>query len=80
MRPTLVFIRHLEINGRQFHHGDELPPGTLTQAEVDNAIDQGVLSECPERRSLYRLFSAFSGAKETEALTKEELTAYGLSR
>ena len=80
MRLTLVFIRHHEVNGRLYHHGSELPPGALPQETVNQLLDQGVLCECPERRSLYRLFAPFSDTKETEAFTKEELTVYALSQ
>lgn len=79
MRPTLVFIRHYEINGRLYRHSEELPPGALPQETVDRLLDQGVLAECPERRSLYRLFGPFSGCKERESFTKQELTDFTLS-
>jgi hypothetical protein len=78
MRATLIVIRHLEIDGRTFTHGAELPPNLLTDEQVDKLLDQGRLAECPERRSLYRLFPAFSGAKDQEFLTDAELTAYAL--
>ena len=80
MRPMLVFIRHHEINGRLYRHSEELPPGVLDQETVHRLLDQRVLTECPERRSLYRLFSHFSGCAQTEALTQEELTDFTLSR
>jgi hypothetical protein len=79
MRPTLVVIRHLEINGRVFAHGSELPPDLLTQEEAAKLLDAGSLVEYPDRRSLYRLFHLFSGSKEQEQLTKEELSAHALT-
>jgi hypothetical protein len=80
MRPTLVVIRHLEIGGRAFSHGSELPPDLLTQDEVEKLLDEGRLAEYAERRSLFRLFSVFSGAKEKEPLDRHELTAYALPK
>ena len=79
MRPTLVVIRHLEIDGRSFTHGSELPPDLLTRSEVDKLLDEGKLAEYPERRSLYRLLSAFSGCSEKEHLTNDELTTCALT-
>ena len=78
MRPTLVLVRHLEIGGRAFTHGSELPRDLLTEDEVGKLLDSGRLAEYPERRSLFRLFSVFSGAKEKEPLDRHELTAYAL--
>jgi hypothetical protein len=75
--PTLVCIGPREINGVQFHHGDELPPGLLPQEQIDKLLDQKVLAEIPQRRSLHRIFSAFSGAKEREPLDSE-LTEFAL--
>jgi hypothetical protein len=79
MRPTLVVIRHLEIEGRAFAHGSELPPDLITQEEANELLDAGSLCEYRERRSLYRLFHLFSGSKEQEQLTKEELSAHALT-
>jgi len=78
MRPTLVFVRHTEIGDRQFHHGDELPPGLLPREVVDQWLDHGRLQEYRDRRSLYRLLPAFSGCNEAEPLTPEEINAYAL--
>ena len=75
---TLVFIRHTQIGDHLYHHGDELPPDTLSQAEVDKAVDQGWLREYLQRRSLYRLLASFSGSKEHEGLDKHEREAYTL--
>jgi hypothetical protein len=80
MRPALVVIRHLEINGCVFAHGSELPPDLITQDEADKLLDAGSLCEHPERRSLYRLLPAFSGAKETEPLDSDEKTEYTLPK
>jgi hypothetical protein len=77
---TIAFKGHHEINGHLYHHGEELPPGVLSQEVVNQWIDKGRLIEydSAERRSLYQLFSTFSGAKEQEQLTRQELTAYTL--
>ena len=75
---TFVFVRHTDIGDRQFHHGDELPDGLLSREVIDQWLDHGRLQGYDERRSLYRLFDKFSGCKETEALTPEELNAYAL--
>jgi hypothetical protein len=71
MTPTLVFIRHTEIGGRLYHHGEELVPGSLEDAAIDKMLDQKILVEIPQRRSLYRVFAPFSGAKEHEPLDAE---------
>jgi hypothetical protein len=77
---TLVLVGHHQIGGRQFHHGDELPPDTLSKDEVDRWLDKQLLIEYDfgERRSLYRLFALFSGAPAQERLSKEELTELAL--
>jgi hypothetical protein len=80
MRPTLVAIRHLEIQGHVFHHGSEIMPDLLSKESVDKLIDQGALREYPERRSLFRIFSQFSGCKEREQLDKDELDAFALPK
>ena len=79
MRPTLIVIRHLEIDGRAFAHGSELPPDLLTREQVDKLLDEGRLVEYLERRSLYRLLTVFSGASEKESLTKQELDTCALT-
>jgi hypothetical protein len=78
MRPTLVLINHHEIAGRQFHHGDELPPGFLSQDAVNKLLDLGWLREMPDRRSLFRLFHRFSGCSEKQSLEKSEAESYAL--
>ena len=81
-RPTLIFIRHHEIDGRVFSHNSELEPDLLSQETVNKLIDAGVLKEYDrrDRRSLYRLFPAFSGAKEKEQLDNDELDEFALSK
>jgi len=77
---TIVAVGHRQFGDRQFHHGEEIPPGLLPQEVTDWHIDRKELQELDsaERRSLYRLFHAFSDCGETEPLTPEELTAYAL--
>jgi hypothetical protein len=70
-RPTLVFNGPREINGTTYSHGAELPPGILTPEQIDQLLDQKLLAEIPQRRSLHRLFSVFSGCKEREPLDAE---------
>jgi hypothetical protein len=79
--PTLVLIGHREINGVQFHHGDELPPNLLPQETVDRWLDVKWLVELDsaERRSLYRIFHRFSGVKK-EPLDAEELNQFELPK
>jgi hypothetical protein len=79
MRPTLIFIRHHELNGRLFHHGSELPPNLLSVEQLDQLLDKGFVRETPERRSLFRLFAQFSDCTEREALDADELRAYALT-
>jgi hypothetical protein len=77
---TLVAMHHLEIEGRVFHHGAEIMPSLISTATLAKLIDQGRVREYDsrDRRSLYRLFSKFSGCKEKEPLTAEEMEAYSL--
>ena len=78
---TLVAIRRLEIEGHVFHHGAEIMPGLLAKEVVDKLIDQQRVREydASDRRSLHRLFAAFSDCKEREQLTNAELTEFALS-
>jgi hypothetical protein len=72
---TLVCIRHCEIDGHRYSHGEEVPPDALPRETVNQWLDRKWLLEYDSssvRRSLYRLFSAFSGTKEHEDLSKEE--------
>jgi hypothetical protein len=80
MRPTLVSIHHHEFSGRQFFHGDEIPPGVLEGELLGYWVDHGWAREMPERRSLHRLLHIFSGCKETEELDGHELRAYSLPK
>ena len=75
---TLVLIRHLQIGERQFYPGDEVPPGLLSQEEIDRLLDGKQLDDSTERRSIYRLLHRFSGCSETERPTTNELTALSL--
>jgi hypothetical protein len=72
MRPTLIFSRHGSVGSRQFAHGDELPPDIVTEEIISRWLDEHWLREDGERRSLYRMFDAFSGCKEHEELTTKE--------
>jgi hypothetical protein len=74
---TLIAIHHLEIEGRVIAHGAEIMPGLIAQKTVAKLLDQGRVRET-EHRSLYRIFSVFSGCKEREPLTEEEIDAYTL--
>jgi hypothetical protein len=78
MRPTLVIIGPRMIGERQLHHGDELPDGLLSQEQVDKMLDEKLLAEIPERRSLYKIFAAFSGVKQKQQLDAEELCQFEL--
>jgi hypothetical protein len=77
---TLVVLGHLQVGDQLFKHGEELPPDLLPVEAINLHLDHRQLVEYDsnERRSLYRLFAPFSGAKEQEQLAKEELTAYTL--
>ena len=76
-KVTLIAIHHLEIEGRVFHHGAEIMPGLFAQETLAKLLDQGRVRET-EQRSLYKIFSVFSGCQESESLTPEELSAYAL--
>ena len=75
---TLVALRQLEVEGKLFHHAAEIVPGLLAQETIDKLLDQRMIAEYPERRSLYRLLSAFSGVKDREELDKHEQAVYAL--
>ena len=76
--PTLVAIHHREIGDRHFRHGEEIEPGLLDGELRDWWLDHKWCIDVPERRSLYRLFVHFSGSKEREPLSKNELALFGL--
>jgi hypothetical protein len=77
---TLVATHHLEIEGRVLHHGAEIMPGLISRATLAKLIDQGRVREYDsrDRRSLYRLFSRFSGCEDTEPVSNVERMAYAL--
>jgi hypothetical protein len=80
-RPTLVAIRHVEIDGRIFRHGSEIVPGLLSRETVDKLLDAGQLAEFRERRSLHRLFPEFSECSaERERLSTDELNELALAK
>ena len=70
---TYVVLGHHEISGVQLRHGDEAPPSLIDGQLRDWWIDHRWLSELDssERRSLYRVFSAFNGTTETDPLDSE---------
>jgi len=72
---TLIARGHREFAGVTYHHGSEIPSGVLPPEIVDKWIDWRWLDELngTERRSLYRMFPAFSGCNESESLTSDEL-------
>jgi hypothetical protein len=74
---TLVTRSTRTIHGKRYSHGSEIPPGALPPEAIDWWLDQHWADEC-ERRSLYRLFPAFSGCTEFETLSSEELKSYAL--
>jgi hypothetical protein len=63
MSATLVSIRQQQIGGRKFFHNEEIPPGLLTGELLDYWLDHKMCCPVDEshRRSLYRMFPAFSG-------------------
>jgi hypothetical protein len=82
MRPTLVFIRAHYVSGTLVHYpGDEMPPGMFSQETINRALDEGYLTECDpsDRPSLYRVFHRFSGSKEEQPITKEQMAKHGLA-
>jgi hypothetical protein len=79
MKPTIVCIGTRDINGTRVEHGEELPPDLLPQETIDKMLDQKILAEICERRSLYRLFASFSGSQEREPLDAE-LTQFTLTK
>ena len=79
MRPCLVFVRHTEFGDRAFPHAAELPPDYLNQDAIDKLLDSGRLREYGERRSLYRLLHVFSGCKESQPLTDDEIGMFSIT-
>jgi len=80
MKPTLVAIHQLKIADRVFAHGEEIEPDLLPDERLDWHIDHRQIVEYDPRvrRSLYRLFSVFSGCQESEQLSQDERDAYCL--
>jgi hypothetical protein len=62
-----------EFAGQAYHHGSEIPPDVLPKEVVGKWHDWRWCDEMDsaDRRSLHRLFPAFSGATETEPLDTE---------
>jgi hypothetical protein len=77
MKPTLIALGHRQHGDSHFRHGEEIPPDTLEGELRDYWLDHKWAQE-PDRRSLFRLFHRFSGVKDKEQLTRQELTAYTL--
>jgi hypothetical protein len=69
---SVICLGHRQLGDRHFDHGAEVPPETLTGELLDYWLDHKWCCESPDRRSLYRLFSAFSGCAESEELTEQE--------
>jgi len=79
--PTIVFVRGRYIDGHLTHSpGEECPPGLIPAEEIAVMLDQGELREYDpaQRASLYRIFHQFTGCKEAQPLTAEQLAAYTL--
>ena len=80
-KPTLVFIRARYVDGHLTHYpGEEVPPDLFSQEVVDQSLDQGWLREVDAavRPSLYCVFHRFTGSKERESLTPQQLANYTL--
>jgi hypothetical protein len=53
----------------------------MSQTVIKQLLDQGVVKECPERRSLFRLFRSlhrFSNCTEAEDFDEAERKQYAL--
>jgi len=79
---TLIVIGHPALNGVQYHHGDEIPPDALKGELLDFWADHGLVKEedTESRRSVYRLFHAFSECSQSEQFTAMELAVFGLDK
>jgi hypothetical protein len=77
---TIVALGHKKFGDQSFAHGEEIPPDLLSAEQADWEFDHKSLVEYDpdERRSLYRLFAPFSGAKEKQQLDREELAEFAL--
>jgi hypothetical protein len=67
---TLVARGTHEFAGQAYQHGTEIPGDALPAEVVAQWIDKRWCDEldAAERRSLHRLFPAFSGSTDTEPL------------
>lgn len=72
MNPTIICVRHLQIGNRQFHSGQEVPPGLLPDDEIAVRLDRHELAEVRERGAIYRLLHRFSGCSEKERLSSAD--------
>jgi hypothetical protein len=77
---TIVALGHRTFQDRQFVHGAEIDPDLLSVEQIDLEVDhKGVVEyDAAERRSLYRIFSVFSGCSESENLSNDELAQFSL--
>ena len=73
MKTLILNGDHKVVTGELQRHGAELKPDSLPQETIDQWLDQRWLVEVPQRRSLYRMFWLFSGAKEKEPLDEAEV-------
>ena len=79
MKTLVVIGSALRIHEeRILSHGAELPPGTLTENEISQWLDQGRLEQI-DRRSLYALFPEFSGSPTTFEPMPDELAVFTLA-
>jgi hypothetical protein len=69
---TIIALGNNQLGDRHFKHGEEIPPETLDGEVLEWWLDHKWCMESLDRRSLYRLFSAFSGCAESEELTEQE--------
>lgn len=78
MKTLVAQSTHLFARG--FPHGAEVPPGLLSQAEIDRLVDERKLEELDSgvRRSIYRLFPEFSGVALDPAVLDSELARFAL--
>jgi hypothetical protein len=67
---TIICKGHQELNGVKYSHGAELPSRLLTDALLDDWLDNKLAIEVDDtqRRSLYLLFSPFSGTRQSEPI------------
>jgi hypothetical protein len=71
---SLIVKRHHRLPaGVLLRAGDELAPGLLDPASVDQLIDQGILVEVPTRLSYFALLPDFAGADRAKFATAANL-------